>query len=221
MKVGILGGTFDPVHVGHLLAAHAVREAHGLDRILLVPAATSPHKRGAVTAPAADRVAMLRLCATEDPWLEVCTAEVDRGGLSYAVETVRSLRAAHPDWRLHLVIGTDCLKDLHLWREVGELLALCTVVPVLRPGSGNLPRASQIALPAPWPRRLLRRAMAGRLCEISSSEIRRRVAARLPIRYLVPPAVEDYIREHGLYGSRPAAGGRPRRPQGSKRNRPT
>lgn len=198
-KVGILGGTFDPVHLGHLLMAQTVREACQLDRVLLMPCHTPPHKACGTQASAADRLAMVRLAVAGDPALDVCTLEIDRGGVSYAVDTLRAFRSSHPASEPHFVMGMDSLRELHLWHRVRELLDLCSFIVVERPGVDRPLAAADLALPAPWSERLLTQVVRGRLCDISSREIRGRIASGRPIRYLVPPAVEQFILERGLY----------------------
>ena len=206
-KIGILGGTFNPVHIGHLLMAQTVREACGLDRVLLMPCHTPPHKACDELAPAADRLAMVRLAVADDPVLEACTLEIERGGVSYAVDTMTAFRARHPACEPHFIIGMDSLRELHLWRRVEELLRLCTFIVVERPGIDRPVSPGELRLPAPWPERLLAGMIRGRLCEVSSREIRRRVAENRPIRYLVTPAVEQHILRQGLYSGPAAAQG--------------
>ena len=198
-RIGILGGTFNPIHIGHLLAAQAVREACGLDRVALMPCHVPPHKGTGELASAADRLEMVRLAAAGDPALEVCTLEIERGGPSYAVDTVRAYRQMHPGREPHFIIGMDALRELHLWHRVEELLGLCPFIVVDRPGVCGVAQASEIPLPAPWPERLLARVVRGRLCEVSSREIRSRVAEGRAIRYLVPEPVSRFIDHRGLY----------------------
>jgi nicotinate-nucleotide adenylyltransferase len=198
-RVGILGGTFNPVHLGHLLVAHAVAEALDLERVLLLPAARPPHKpRGLLAAPD-ERLAMVRLSLAGDPLLDVSTLELDRGGTSYAVDTMRLFRAQNPDVAPCFIIGMDSLRELHSWHRVGELLELCTFATVDRPGVDRPVDPTELRLPPPWPERLLAGIVPIRTWEVSSSEIRRRIAVGRSIRYLVSPAVEAFIRERGLY----------------------
>lgn len=201
-RVGLMGGTFDPVHLGHLLAAQSAVEAFGLDRLLFIPSAVTPHKRGARVADTADRLAMLRLAIEHESRFGVSTVEIDRGGVSYTVDTLAALHAAHPDWDLWFIVGMDSLRDLHLWRRPLDILALCTVATLERPGV-DLPPGEVPGLPTEWSERLLRHVAPGRRVDVSSSEIRSRIAEGRPIRYLVPREVESYIRAHRLY----AAGG--------------
>ena len=199
-RIGILGGSFNPIHNGHLLAAQAVVEAGGLDTLLVMPCHVSPFKREAQDfASGADRIAMVRLAVAGDTRFEPCRVELERGGVSYTVDTVRQLQELYPGARLSFVIGMDTLRDLHLWHKSEELVAMCDVVTVQRPGFDVMPSPLDLGFPLDIAHRLLERVIHGRLCEISSSEIRQRIATGASIRYLVPPAVEEYIRANGLY----------------------
>lgn len=198
--VGLFGGSFNPIHLGHLLAARAAAEAFGLERVLLVPCNVSPFKRGAKDlAPAADRLEMVRLCAAGDPLFEPCGIELERGGVSYAVETVRALRERRPSDRLAFIVGMDALRELNGWHRAAELLTLCEVLTLCRPGAALPASADELGFDEPVRRRLLAHVAQGRLCDISASEIRRRIAEGRSIRYLVTPDVEAYIRSKGLY----------------------
>ena len=207
-RIGILGGTFNPVHIGHLLLAQAAREACGLERVLLMPCHTPPHKSCETPASAADRLEMVRLAVAGDPGLETCELEIERGGVSYAVETMGAFHARQPDCAPYFIIGMDSLREMHLWRRADDLLRLCEFITVERPGIDRPVSPDELRLPAPWPQRLLAGVIRGRPCEVSSSEIRRRVAERRPIRYLVPSAVEQYILRRGLYAGTAAQGER-------------
>lgn len=187
-RFGILGGTFDPPHVGHLLLALDALDRLGLDRLILVPAARQPLKQGATMTDPAHRVAMVRLLVEADPRLVVDTSEVDRGGLSYTVDTVRSLHAAHPDATLILLMGADTAATLPKWREP-EALALLVELAVAGRGeaAGPLPagfRAQHLPL---------------RRVDVSATEIRERVRAGRPIRGFVPDSIAAYIASHRLY----------------------
>ncbi len=198
--IGILGGTFNPVHAGHLLLAQDALEHFELDRIVFVPCGRPPHKPELPVAAARHRLAMLEAAVEGDPRFEVSTCEIERDGPSYSVDTVRHFRGLHPGARLCLVIGADTLVDLRSWHEIGRLLEACDVVTVSRPGLDLARlRAPDLGLPPPWGERLLAQAATGHDVGISSSEVRMRLAEGLSIRYLVPPPVEMYIGEHGLY----------------------
>ena len=197
--IGILGGSFNPIHIGHLFIGRAAAEAFGLDRVLLLPCAVSPFKIGAADlASGEDRLEMAQLSAEGDVLFESCGLELERGGVSYAFDTVQALRARYPDARFSFIIGEDSLAGLAHWHRIGEMLELCDVITVQRPGIEPTD-APDAAFPEPVRERLLARMIRGRLCEVSSTEIRRRIADGRSIRYLVPPAVESYIRRRGLY----------------------
>lgn len=198
-RVGILGGTFNPIHLGHLLIAHAVAEALDLKRVLLLPAAQPPHKTSDALATADERLAMVRLSMAGDSLLDVCTLDLDRGGNSYAVDTMRAFRVQHPAYDPYFIIGMDSLRELHTWRCVHELLTLCKFVTVDRPGVDRPVNQVELRLPQPWPERLLAGIISIRTLDVSSSEIRHRIAVGRSIRYLVSPAVEAFIHERGLY----------------------
>ena len=207
--VGLLGGTFDPVHEGHLHAATCVRSALGLPRVALLPCAVPPHKPEGLVASDDDRLAMLRLAVADRPGLELCTWEVDRGGRHYTIDTLRALRGAR-GWDPVFVVGMDALADLASWREPDRLLAEFDLVAVDRPGRTVEEAAARIAgLGATRVRAWDGSADVGRggrvfhlgipPRDVSASEIRRRCAAGEPLDDLVPPAVARYIRERKLY----------------------
>lgn len=198
--VGILGGTFNPVHLGHLILAQRALETYDLEKVMLVPAASPPHKPTSNLLPAHHRLAMLELAAEGDPALEVCTIELERSGVSYAVDTVGSLCRRNPDTDIYFIIGADTLPELHLWKDIYDLLAMCTFVTFARPGFDlEQIMAKGLHLDQPWQDRLLEHLTMGREIDISSSDIRHRVAEGLRIRYLVPDRVGMYIAEHHLY----------------------
>jgi nicotinate-nucleotide adenylyltransferase len=199
-RIGLLGGTFNPVHTGHLILAQDAREACGLDEVWLMPCAQPAHKPGHLLAPAAMRAAMVERAIAADEHLCLSCMELEREGISYAVDTVRQLRAEHPAVAWSFIIGADTLPELVSWRQIEELLTLCAFVTMARPGQPP-PAAlrDRIRLPDPWPDRLVEGIFPGHLVDISSSEVRKRVAEGRSIRYLVPDGVADYIRDQGLY----------------------
>lgn len=204
MRIGVFGGSFDPVHLGHLVAAESCREQAGLDRVIFVPAAVPPHKRDRVLAPAEDRLTMLRLATGGHEACEVSAVEIERGGVSWTVDTLAALAAARPDAEFRLILGPDALVDLPTWRDPERIVALAEPLAVERESLDDV-----AALAAD--RRLagllgpdgLARLVAGRVrmpaISIRASLIRERVAAGRSIRHLVPRAVEAYVRTHGLY----------------------
>ncbi|NMC20029.1 MAG: nicotinate-nucleotide adenylyltransferase [Thermogutta sp.] len=199
MRIGIYGGTFDPIHFGHLLLAESCREQIPLDKVFFVPAGNPPHKRGTAVTPAVDRLAMLELAIFGEDAFASCRYEIDREEVSYTVDTVRWFRESRPEAELFLMMGADMWYDLPHWRDPREICRLATPVAVCRPG-----------IPAPNPDRLLpllpengpiRNVLRVEMpaIGISSSEIRARVAAGKSIRFRVPRAVEAYIATHRLY----------------------
>ncbi len=198
--LGILGGTFNPVHLGHLIKAQDALELFKLDRILFVPCATPPHKKALGIAAAEHRLAMLEAAIGGNPAFGISRVDVDRGGVSYSVDTLKALKQQYPQDRLVFIIGTDSLLELHTWFSVGELLGLCDFAVLARPGYDTARvRPEELNLPRGWAEVLLAQVAAGHEVGISSSEVRSRLAQGLSIRYLVPAAVEHYIERHRLY----------------------
>jgi nicotinate-nucleotide adenylyltransferase len=194
-RLGVLGGSFNPVHWGHLHIALLAAEAAGLDEVLFVPAARPPHKSGAL-APAEDRLAMLRLALSDESGAGVSTIELAENGPRYTVDTLSALKAEHPDAQLAFIVGFDSLLEMPTWRDPERILAEHRVIGVDRPGVDGSSLDPDLA------RRVL--LVEGNPLAISASQIRRRVAGGLSIRHLVPGPVEEYILAHGLY--RAAAG---------------
>jgi len=199
-KIGILGGSFNPIHFGHLLAGRAAAEAFNLDTVLLMPCNVSPFKvESRNLASGADRFEMVCMSVAGDPLFEPCALELERGGTSYAFDTVRALLSRFPDDSFSFIIGMDSLAKLHQWYRIHELLTLCEFIIIQRPGEEYTPFETAAAFPEDVRERLMSNIVRGRLCDISSSEIRRRIAESRSIRYLVCPAVETFIRSRGLY----------------------
>lgn len=195
MRLGVVGGTFDPVHEGHLALAEAARACAGLDRVLLVPAAVPPHRPPA-TAPAADRLAMVRLAAAGRPGLEVSALEVGRAGPSYTLATLLDLRAAHPEAELYLVLGWDAARELRTWHRPEAVLALARLVIVARPGAG-LPTERELQEAGIDPASAV--LCAGPTPDVSATRVRALLSVGDPAAGLLAPAVARYIEEHGLY----------------------
>jgi nicotinate-nucleotide adenylyltransferase len=189
MKLGIYGGSFDPVHLGHLLVARAALEELALDKIFFVPAAQSPFKPGSKPAPDDFRLRLLRLALAGRPEYELDDQEIRRGGPSYTVDTLRAYARKFPGAELFYLIGADNAAKLNEWRAPAELAALAQFVAAPRPGGANA------VFPAPFRGLTLRGFPFG----VSSSEIRARVQAGLPIDHLVTPAVAEAIRTSGVY----------------------
>jgi nicotinate-nucleotide adenylyltransferase len=205
MRLGVLGGTFDPIHIGHLFAAEEARARLDLDRVLFVPAGLPPHKLHVEVTPIKDRLAMVRLAIADNPRFFLSRVDVDRFGPSYTVDTLELLRDEYgSDADLHFIMGSDSLADLLTWHKPERLIRLCRIVALTRPrGRVDLEELDRL-LPGAMARIQL---LEMPLLEVSSTDLQRRVRMGLPIKYLVPPAVEDYIYEHGVYGNRGAQRG--------------
>lgn len=200
-RVGLMGGTFDPVHYGHLVIAEEVYYALNLDEMIFIPTGQPPHKRGRVVTAASDRLAMLELAIASNPHFSISKVDIERPGPSYTVDTLRLLREQWGDVvELYFVIGWDSLEDLASWYDPqGVLEQLDHLVAVHRPGhqempgyreqlEARLPGITQCLLTVPVPQ-----------LDISASDLRQRIAAGRPIRYQTPDAVIQYIRENNLY----------------------
>ncbi|MER3523797.1 MAG: nicotinic acid mononucleotide adenylyltransferase [Ignavibacteria bacterium] len=194
MKLGILGGTFDPPHVGHVIAADEVRSALDLDLIYFIPAARSPHKRDRKLASASERLTLVGLATLFDRDFLVSDIEIRRRGVSYTVDTLEALRSLHARDELFFLIGMDNVLSFHTWKSPHRILELATVVAMTRPGYH---RAEQKKIPR-W---MKRRTIVCPVPEIgvSSSDIRRRIREAKPFRHMVPELVYDYITLRGLY----------------------
>jgi len=188
-RIGLFGGSFDPVHLGHLLVAQAAREELDLNRLFFIPAAQSPFKPDAQPSPARERLRLLRLALAGKTWCEIDEQEIQRGGVSYTIDTVRDYTRRFPGARLLDLIGADHLPQLPKWRAADELARRVEFVVIPRPGQGEEP------LPAPFRGRWL----AGFPLGVSSSQIRARVKAGLPVEHLMPGIVAEAIRNNGLY----------------------
>jgi nicotinate-nucleotide adenylyltransferase len=207
-RIGILGGTFDPPHVGHLWLATLAADVLDLHRVLFMPASQPPHKRGRRMSSAADRLLMTRLAIGSDPAFEICPLEMERPGPSFTVDSVEQLAGMYEGSRLFLLMAADSLAQIDTWREPDRLLAIVEWAVGPRPGS---PLPGRGELRARFGRQASRiHLLDGPALDVSASEIRRRVAAGRAIRYLVPVAVEEHIARRGLYRrSRSDEPGRP------------
>ena len=199
MRVGILGGSFNPIHFGHLILALDAAEKGGLDRVFLTPCATPPHKPREGLADARHRIAMVDRAVRDDRVLALSVVDVQRGGITYTVDTLSDFRRRFPGVELVLILGSDCLRELHTWRNIYAVLEFSEVMVFQRPGTPAV-TPEDIHLKPPWPERLAAAIQHGHLIEISSSEIRRRIATGQSFRYFVPDSVAAYIMQVGLYG---------------------
>jgi nicotinate-nucleotide adenylyltransferase len=213
-RVGVFGGSFDPVHYGHLRSAEEVREALELDRVELVPAHQPPHKPDRRLAEDHHRLAMVELAIADNPSFRACALEIERAGVSYSVDTLEALHAREPAAQLHFILGIDAFRDIHTWKEVERIFEIASVVVTSRPplpadaSLAHLPVAAREAF-CYDPHTLSHRHRSGTSLrflpitgiDVSATAIRERVRLGRSIRYLVPPAVERYVEAHQLYRS--------------------
>lgn len=215
--IGLFGGTFDPVHLGHLRAASQVRRKAGLGRVLLIPSYLPPHKASGAVASAADRLRMVELACRGRAGLEPSAIEVEAGEKSYSILTLRKVRAAYPRARLFFILGVDAFLEIGTWREYGRVLEECLFIVTGRPGFelerargvlggrlrasiGPFPPGGGAGGPLPAGRRVF--LLPIRALDISSTAVRERVRRGLAVEGLVPRSVAAYIRQHELYRGR-------------------
>lgn len=185
--IGLFGGSFDPVHHGHLMVAQVARETLQLAEVRFVPTGIQPFKAGGHVAPAADRVAMLRLALASAPGFGIETCEVEREGPSYTVDTLRALEAREPGEAFILLVGADAARDLPRWREADEIFRRARIAVLTRPGH-EAPVAPWVSAIVPVP-----------ALDLSATDLRLRAAAGRTLRYFVPDAVANYVAARGLY----------------------
>lgn len=196
-RLGVCGGTFDPIHMGHLFIAEEAGSRLELDRVLFVPAREPPHRQEAPEASAAHRLAMVRLGVAGNPRFEVSLLEVERQGPSYTVDTLKVLRKAEPGSELFFIVGMDSLADLAKWHDPAGILGLARLVAVARGGHEEWDRRDlEAAVPEARGRVIV---LPSPQLEISATDLRRRIADGRSCRYLAPDAVLAYIEQHGLY----------------------
>ena len=193
MKIGLFGGTFDPIHMGHLIAAESVRTDFHLDRILFIPSAKPPHKQGKPLASSRQRERLVKLALKGNPYFKFCDVELQRGGVSYTIDTIRWFLEKN-QWRNHdlfFIIGADSLLEMEIWKSPDMILKSIHTLVMCRPGSEiqkadskYLNEITSVSIP---------------LIDISSTEIRRRIRDGQSIRYQVPKSVEKFIYRKGLY----------------------
>lgn len=197
--VGIMGGTFDPIHYGHLAAAEGAMHLTGLEQVIFLPNRQPPHKVGRTVSPAVHRAAMVKAAIAGNPRFGFSDMELLREGPSFTIDTVRAVQASHPEWRTAFIIGMDSLLEIETWRDYRTLLTLTDIVAVGRPGFSNAQRDDALAGLGPELTRRIRLIETPGVA-VSSTELRRMAAAGYPLRYLVPDAVERYVGEQRVYG---------------------
>jgi nicotinate-nucleotide adenylyltransferase len=187
MKIGILGGTFNPIHTGHLILAEEAREKLGLDKVVFVPAFLPPHKDNGDITSAVDRLKMVKLAIKDNRYFSVSSTEIKRAGRSYTIDTIREFKERYPNDELYFVIGSDLLKYLEEWKDLNQILEMVRFIVATRPGYPLEKIPSYI------------KTMAIRAVDISAFEIREAIKENKSFRYLVPEGVCKYITKKGLY----------------------
>jgi len=188
-KIGIFGGTFDPIHLGHLITAQSVREIRKLEKIIFIPAFISPHKSDAKTSSAEDRLNMIKLAIDGIPFFDYSDLEIKKGGVSFTIDTLRELKNRYDE--LEFIIGYDNIFSFHTWKDPDEIMKLTKLV-VLKRKSSHPPQFEDKYYD-------LAVFVQTRGIEISATDLRERVKNGLPINFLVPPRVMEYINNHKLY----------------------
>ena len=199
-RIGIFGGSFDPIHLGHLILAQHCLDQAELDEVLFIPGAVTPNKQDGPTGTDRQRVEMIDLAIAGHPKFRRSNIEIDRGGVSYTVDTLAQLTGEQPDVEWYFMIGDDSLESFASWREPAKILQLATPLVVNRPGHGDVDLSPLEALADPKHLARIGEAQVhSPMIEISSTDIRQRVAEGRSIRYLVPRAVEKYIQTQSMY----------------------
>ena len=197
-RLGIMGGTFDPIHYGHLVAAEMARSEFNLSKVIFIPSGTPPHKITRNVVDADMRYLMVECAIRDNPAFDISALEIEREGLSYTVETLRILRRAWPDHDLYFITGTDALIEIFSWREAEEILKMIQFIGAARPGFDAHDFLRKVQLENPETKDRIHYLEVPALA-ISSTDIRSRVRRGEPIRYLLPETARLFIEEHGLY----------------------
>ena len=198
-EIGLMGGSFNPIHCGHVALARAALESSRVERVLFLPTGNPPHKKEGL-ADKFDRLRMVELAVEHETGMEVCREEIDRDGVIYTVDTLAALKRKMPDCTLTYLIGADTLRALGTWRRVETVIERCKFLVMMREGET---REEVIRLAGLWTQRGAQiDFLDARKMDISSTQIREQIQKGLPFERLVPQAVADYIHEHGLYGAK-------------------
>ncbi len=208
-RLGVMGGTFDPIHNGHLFVAEEARARFGLDRVLFIPNGAPPHKKEYGLTAAHDRYEMTRIATADNPAFTCLPLELDRPGPSYTVETLAVLHRQYPTAEFFYITGIDAIADILTWRRHEEIIRMATFIAATRPGFD--PETLTHRLPPAYLQRIL--MLGTTALGISSTEIRERIRRGMPTRYLTPDGVRDYIRQHHLYENEAVPAGNARSPE--------
>ena len=198
-RIGIMGGTFDPIHYGHLAAAEAARVEFGLSKVIFIPAGSPPHKQSQKISDAEHRYSMTALATSSNSGFEVSRLEVDKAGITYTFNTMKELRSIYGEApAIYFITGADAVLELLTWYKIGELLTLCKFIAVTRPGFDIRKLEQKIAeITSKYDGEII--CLEVPLLEISSTDIRERIRSGKPVKYLLPEEVEAYIHKNGLY----------------------
>lgn len=198
-RVGIMGGTFDPIHIGHLVIAEEIRNKFNLDKVIFIPTGNPPHKDNKKITSARHRYIMTLLATISNPYFEVSTIEIDKKGTTYTIDTIKTLRkVCSNDVELYFITGADSILELHTWKNVGELLKLCNFVAATRPGFEVAKLEKKIQeINSEYGVNIYTTIVTA--LQISSTEIRTRIREGRTVKYLLPEAVEKYIYKNNLY----------------------
>lgn len=197
-RIAIMGGTFDPIHYGHLVAAESVRAAYGFDIIVFMPSGDPPHKSEVRVSSGEDRYVMSWMATASNPFFQVSRMEIDRKGKTYTVDTIRELKNFLGDTEIFFITGSDAVLEILTWKDPKELLSLCSLIAVVRPGYDRGMLNDKVKELEKKYSCDIRIAEVPTI-DISSTLIRSRVSAGLPIKYMVPECVENYIYKNNLY----------------------
>ena len=205
MRIGIFGGSFDPIHQGHLILAENCREQASLDLVLFIPCATSPHKSNGATSTDRQRCEMIELAIAGHESFGLSKLELERGGISYTVDTLAELQQQYPEDELFLLMGDDSLESFDRWKDPQKICELSTPVVANRPGSGEIDLSVlEKHASADRYQQICETTVASPMIEISSSDIRSRLTAEKSIRYFLPRGVERYVKSQSVYAAKAA-----------------
>ncbi|NLY85062.1 MAG: nicotinate-nucleotide adenylyltransferase [Tissierellia bacterium] len=198
MKIGILGGSFDPIHMGHLILGENVRDSLKLDKVIFIPTGINPFKGNRNTTSPTQRLEMIKLAIESNPHFTISTIEIEREGISYTIDTIKSLKGRYKEDDLYFIIGSDIIFQIEKWKDIQQLFKLCKFALVNRPGK-ELKEIDNKVEELSLKYNIFFERISSPFIDISSTDIRNRVRKKQSIKYLVPPKVEDYIIKHKLY----------------------
>ncbi|EOC99807.1 nicotinate-nucleotide adenylyltransferase [Caldisalinibacter kiritimatiensis] len=198
IKYGIMGGTFDPIHIGHLVVAEEVRDKFELDKVIFVPSGTPPHKKPSLVTKAKHRYMMTLLATITNPDFEVSSIEIDRKGVTYTIDTIKAFKEKFNNVEFYFITGADAIMEITTWKSTEELLKICNFVAVSRPGFKASNMEKQISMLEQRYNAKIHTMVIPAL-EISSTDIRNRIKEDRPVKYLLPESIEQYIKKNGLY----------------------